>query len=148
MKRLCEKRMVLSFAFLAFLALDAGEKKASSLLAYSDGATASVLRIEVDDQAGRGQLETELEAENRKLKQRVDSLRQQNRLLAEVTESYEPFLPLHRERELLKTESEFLEKKNRILAEFCPLLKEAARNEFSGGCEPDIVAAWGVNESS
>lgn len=147
MKRSCKNIFVVCSALMAFLTLSAGERKhASSLLAYSDGTKASVLRIEVGDQAGHDQLETELEAENRKLKQRVHSLRQQNRLLTEVADSYEPFLPLHREREQLRAESEFLEKQNRILAEFCPLLKEAARQEFSGGCEPDIAAAWGVKE--
>lgn len=144
MKRLCEKILVFSFAFLVFLVVDAGEKKASSLLAYCDGSTASVLRIEVDDQAGQDQLETDLEAENRKLRERVDSLRQQNQFLSQAQAS-EPRLPLHRERELLEEENRLLVQQNRILAEFCPLLKEAARNEFSGGCDPDVALAWDIN---
>lgn len=145
MKRTCQNLFVLCFAFLVFFALDAGEKSASPLLTYSGAATRPALHVAVDSQDGHDQIETDLEAENRKLKEERHSLRQQNQVLIQVSESYKPFLPLQRERELLKTENEFLEKQNRILAEFCPILKEAACQEFSGGCDPDVAVAWGVD---
>ncbi len=55
----------------------------------------------------------------------------------------DPHLHCCREHSRLQQANESLERQNRLLAEFCPLLKEAAQQEFRCGCDPDVIASWG-----
>lgn len=87
-----------------------------------------------------------LEAEIDKLKQRNHDLQQQQTILEKHCRHAcgREHDQLQRTRDQLQEQNVLLEKQNRILAEFCPILQEIAKKEFTGGVDPDIAAAWGL----